>query len=236
MRRRWIVAGSLAALAVGAAGWAFRSRPRPAREFEVDSNGALTEKIRAGLEGTRSRCELEPPSAEDQADWKRLQEQRRFARLSMADLLREGDTELNIEVASRLLDELYSTGLGAMTETERNVTLVNELQGEVFNGGFHQYFANSSGNCASRVLAASRAIDPELSKIVERALAQFPNSNPSEDRATRNEQMASLANEWDAWSDLDDEFYKLPLDERVTRYIRANSAQFNSPAQAALPR
>jgi hypothetical protein len=153
----------------------------------------------------------------------------------MADLLREGDTELNIEVTSRLLDELYSTGLGAMTEAERNVTLVNELQGEVNNGGFHQYFANSSGDCASRVLAASRAIDPGLSKIVERALAPFPNSNPSEDRATRNAQMSSLSNEWDAWSSLDDEFYELPLDERVTRYIRANSAQFDSPTQTSSP-
>jgi len=47
--------------------------------------------------------------------------------------------------------------------------------------------------------------------------------------------MSSLSNEWDAWSSLDDEFYKLPLDERVTRYIRANSAQFDSPTQTSAP-
>jgi hypothetical protein len=52
------VAGFLTALAVGAAVWAFRSRVRPAREFEAGSYGDLTEQIREGLEGTRSRCEL----------------------------------------------------------------------------------------------------------------------------------------------------------------------------------
>jgi hypothetical protein len=213
---------------------AFRSRAQPAHEYEIAPYGELTEKLRAGLEGTTSRCELGPPSAEDQAGWKKLQEPRKLGRLPMADLLRGADADLNLEVYSRLLDELYSTGLGAMTEPERNVALVNELQGEVFNGGFHQYFSNSSGDCASRLLAASRTLDAGLAKIVERALAPFPGSMPSEDRATRNKQMASVPNEYEAWSALDDEFYKLPLDLAVTRYIRANSAAFDSPTQAAL--
>lgn len=228
MRPKWIVASIVASLAAGAAWWGARSRAQPHETGYQE----LTEKIRAGLDGTRTRCEVLAPSLEVQREWRRLQEPRKFGRTPLRDLLQQPDVELSSEITSRLLDEVYATGLGAMTEPERNVQLINALQGEVFNGGFHQYFSNSSGDCASRTRAAAKAIHPELSRIFEAAVGHFPNSSPAEDRATRNSQMASLGDEWGAWSKLDSAFYELPMDQVLARYVRLNAARFDSPPQS----
>jgi hypothetical protein len=162
--------------------------PRPAGKYEVGSYQEITERIRTGLGGTKTRCELRAPTSEQQAEWRRLQEPRKHGKTALSDLLRQPDGELVVEISSRLLDEAYSTGVGGMTEQERNLYLVDSLQGEVFNGGFHQYFSNSSGNCTALTRVAAAAIDSELSSIFEQAVARFPNSSPAEDRATRNSQ------------------------------------------------
>ncbi len=210
--------------------WWLQSRSRPAEQYEVGTYAEITDKIRAGLEGTSSQCELGAPDAEARAQWLRLQEPRKLGRAPLADLLAQPDGELTMEVGSRLIDESYATGLGAMTEPERNVYWVDVLQGEVSNGGFHQYFANSSGDCAARTVQATRAIDETLFRLYERAVAKFPGSVP-EDRATRNRQMAALPDEYEAWRVLDDEFYKLEIDRALGKYIRAHPQSFDSPGQ-----
>ena len=219
----------LASLAAGAVWWLTSSRATP---YQIGSYQEVTREIRAGLDGTRTQCEVLPPTPEVRSQWRRLQEPRRLGNAPFQELLQQPDAELSLEITSRLLDELYVTGLGAMTEPERNVHLINSLQGEVFNGGFHQYFANSSGDCSAKTRVAAKAIDPELSRIFEQAVARFPNSSPAEDRATRNAQMASLDDEWGSWSGLDDDFYKLPIDEAVAVYVRLNSAHFDCPGQS----
>jgi hypothetical protein len=211
--------------------WWLQSRSRPAEQYEVGTYAEITDKIRAGLERTSSQCEFGAPSAEARAQWLRLQEPRKLGRAPLADLLAQPDGELTMEVSSRLIDEHYATGVGPMTEPERNVYWVDVLQGEVSNGGFHQYFANSSGDCAARTREATRAIDQRLFQLYERAVAKFPGSLPAEDRATRNRQMASLPNEFDAWSTLDDEFYRLEIDQALAKYIRAHPESFDSPGQ-----
>jgi hypothetical protein len=120
-----------------------------------------------------------------------------------------------------------------MTEPERNLFLVDRLSGEVNNGGFHQYFANSSGDCAVQTLGAARAMDADLLRLFQRALSKFPDSKPSEDRATRNLQMERIPDEFHAWSTMDEEFYKLPIWTTEARYIRANQDAFDGPPQPA---
>lgn len=225
---------ALAAIAVLAVGAYFvRSRNRAAHEGQIGSYREVTGGIRASLAGTKSRCNLAAPGSEEQADWKRLQEPRALGQVPMSELLRRSDVDLINEVTDRLWDEFYSTGLGAMSEPERNFHLVNVLSGEVNNGGFHQYFLNSSGDCAARTRGAAKAFDVDLSRLYERALAKFPSSSPSEDRATRNAEMERVPDEFNAWSTLDDEFYKMDMTSREARYIRANQAAFDSPLQSA---
>jgi hypothetical protein len=232
VNRTWLAIVAVVGIGIAFNVWLAHSRAirapaiEPAKEYEISGYGQLTEKIRAGLEGTSSRCELEPATPADQAEWLRRQEPTRLAKVPFEELLSRSDADLAVEATLRLFDKTYRVGLGQLSEPERNVQLVDELQGEVVNGGFHQYFANSSGNCAHRIAAATRAVDPALAAIVMNALARFPDSAPAEDRATRNRQMQAIPDEFSAWSSDDDAFYKLDLDSSIARYIRTNRAAF----------
>ena len=233
MTARYPLMALVAIVALGAGVYFVRSRNRHARVEQIAAYREVTGGVRASLAGTKSRCNLAAPSPEEQADWKRLQEPRALGHAPMSDLLRRNDADLINEVTDRLWDEFYSTGLGAMSEPERNFHLVNVLSGEVNNGGFHQYFLNSSGDCAARTRGAVQAFDADLARLYERALAKFPNSSPSEDRAERNAEMERVPDEFDAWSTLDNEFYKMDMTPKEARYIRANQAAFDSPLQSA---
>jgi hypothetical protein len=206
----------------------------PAKEYEVAPYGELQEKIKAGLVGTHSKCELGPASAQEQAEWAKLQQPRAHGRLSSVELFALSDSDLYLEVASRLQDKQYAVGLGGMSVAEQTVSLINELEFEVANGGLDQYFSNSSGNCALRALAAARALDSRLGDIVARALAPFPNATPDEDRAIRNQQMDAMPGASETWSklerDLDDDLSPL-----LGRYIRAHRNEFNCPPQREAP-
>jgi hypothetical protein len=205
-----------------------------ASEYEIAPYGELQKKIKAGLVGTISHCELGPASSEQQAQWAKLREPRAHGRLSSAELFDLADSDLYLELTSRLQDKQYALGLGAMSVPEQTVSLINELEFEVANGGFDQYFSNSSGNCALRALAAARAVDARIGDIVARALAAFPHAQPHEDRATRNQQMDAMPGAPEVWakveSELDDDLSPL-----VERYIRAHKDQFDCPPQLATP-
>jgi hypothetical protein len=94
-------------------------------------------------------------------------------------------------VLERLLRTADGKGLAALTADERAVVFYDLMYGEVGNGGFHQFFFNSSGDDALEVRAAIERIGPpELLSIYDCALTAFPDSKPSRDRATRNSQLA----------------------------------------------
>lgn len=192
----------------------------------------ITKGIRRQLRETRTSCDEGPPSAESQAEWRRLSKPRELANLSTRELVKRGDVDVVNEIASRLLDEKYATGLRGMTRAEQNVYFVNELVGEVMGGGYHGYFANSSGNCAARTRTALDEIAglDRWAALHDRAMAKFPGGRPSEDRATRGDQMEAMDNEWEAWGDVEDELYKLRgIDAVLGRYIRRFASAFTPP-------
>ena len=214
--------------------WAYRARAQKAELYDVGSYQELTGRIRAGLAETTTRCELEAASQEELVAAQARDEPRDLGRAPFRALLNEADPQLASETTARLLDQRALRGLGGMSEAEQNLTLIDQLAGEVSNGGFHQYFANSSGDCSARARRAAHEIGGELARVVEAAFNVFP-SQPAEDRATRNAQMASLRDEWEAWSAIDDDFYKIPLDQLVARYIRAHAQQLDCPPQTLSP-
>jgi hypothetical protein len=186
--------------------------------------------------GDGSRCDEGPPSAESQAEWRLHASPRALAAVAMTDLARRGDKELVSELYARLLDERYGpTGLGGMTRVEQNLYLALTMHGEVMNGGFHQFFASSSGNCAMRTAAALAEIgDGVPTAIFRRALAKFPGAAPAEDRALRGEQLDALGDEHAAWQELDRAYYAAGLPDTVlARYGRAHGEGLTPPVPAA---
>jgi hypothetical protein len=156
------------------------------------------------------------------------------AAASVGALAKMSDDALVSEVRLRVYDKRNMRGTRALSAPERVVWLFDVLDGEVNNGGFHQYFSNSSGDCALKTLEALRALPPgsELLALYERALAVFPASRPAEDRKTRNEQMSRLPDEFESWHTHDDAYYAMKDRETVVaRYLRAHLAELDLPAQ-----
>ena len=172
--------------------------------------------------GIKTGCETPPPSAADKADWKPSTSA--HAKERLVDL---NDRDLGGEVTQRLLDKIFGAGYAAMSTPEKNAYNVMTLEMEVANGGIQQYFDNSSGNCALQTLGALREMGyvAELATF-EKAVSAFPGARPSEDRATRFDQMRTMKR--NAWPD-EHALYSLTSSPIFAAYIRKHLAEFDLP-------
>jgi hypothetical protein len=85
-------------------------------------------------------------------------------------------------------------------------------QSEVRNGGFHQFFSNSTGVLAPEALDAFRSIGlTEWAEILAEAMQVFGTPYPRE-REDRQERLSEFKGrkreEWDPFHSLDDRFYE----------------------------
>lgn len=115
-----------------------------------------------------------------------------------------------------------------LSRPEQVFRAVWELEGDVNNGGFHQYFFNSSGDTAFAVVDALEAIGAEqAARIVARASGIFPGSAPPRDREERQALLASFGPEQEAaLARLDEEFFGYPdnLTELLHAYVKMHAA------------
>jgi hypothetical protein len=92
-------------------------------------------------------------------------------------------------------------------------TLIEELEGEVNNGGFDQYFYNSGGDNTAEVIQALELIGAaRMADIVKRAAAKFPGGVPPKERFARQDVLLDQFPSATAFRELDDEFYAYPDD------------------------
>ena len=125
----------------------------------------------------------------------------------------------------------YGDSMLALTHAERVVYIVYTLEGEVNNGGFLQYFWNSSGNQANELVDAFLEIGaPKTAAICEKALSVFGGHVP-EDWDERNEVLDELDSDMvdEILSECDDAFYDYEenLTELCYEYITKNKDQFH---------
>ncbi|MBN2194921.1 MAG: DMP19 family protein [Polyangiaceae bacterium] len=116
-------------------------------------------------------------------------------------------------------------GFDGLTEAERVWVAVEELQMDVNNGGFDQYYFNSSGDTAWFAPTALRTIGADkTASIVEKANAMFGPEGPPKDREQSQEALERLRGDDDAvlFAALDDEFFKYPddVEELLRSYLR----------------
>jgi hypothetical protein len=100
-------------------------------------------------------------------------------------------------------------------------TLIDELEGEVNNGGFDQYFYNSAGDNTAEAIQALEEIGAlKMADIVRRAASRFPGGMPPKERFARQDVLLSYSPDSKAFYDLDDEFYAYPdnLSELLKKY------------------
>ncbi|MGA0601339.1 DMP19 family protein [Caulobacter sp. KR2-114] len=115
-----------------------------------------------------------------------------------------------------------------LSPAQRTFKIVWELEAEVNNGGFDQYFFNSSGRDAPRAVAALRTIGArKCAQIVAEAVHRF--GRPDLDWADVIKRREALNTfEDDTFDDLDARFlaYPDPLSALLYKFVAAHPADF----------
>jgi hypothetical protein len=145
-----------------------------------------------------------------------------------------------IELSDRLHARERKWGFSSLTVPERDFLAIWELEAEVNNGGFHQYFLNSAGDHAVVAAAALRTIGAlKMAAIAEAAIGVFPPPGPSTERFRRQDQLHALGDRGDeAFEALDHRFYEYPdpIGTKLTAFVDAQDLGFarslpNKPLQ-----
>src|ERR1700719_337215 len=100
--------------------------------------------------------------------------------------------------------------------------LIGNLETEVSNRGFDQFFYNSAGDNTAETIQALEAIGAgRMADIVKRAAFKFPGNMPPKDRFLRQEALLQISPDAETFEELDGEFYGYPddLSSLLAKYL-----------------
>jgi hypothetical protein len=104
----------------------------------------------------------------------------------------------------------YGDNVDKLTDPQKYFFYNQNLEREINNGGFNQYFVNSSGDFAHETILSLKIIGADkTADILQQAINQFPDKKVPKDRNTRIEiveQIQGIAN--DIWEELDQKFFE----------------------------
>jgi hypothetical protein len=127
-------------------------------------------------------------------------------------LLNSEDINGSIIELDNFIGELcdYGDDFSKLTDHQKLFYLNQNLEREINNGGFNQYFCNSSGDNAHETSLSLKAIGADTTAdILQKAIDQFPNKTVPKDRDERTEiveQIEEVADE--VWGELDEKFFE----------------------------
>ena len=117
-----------------------------------------------------------------------------------------------------------------MSDGEKVVLFIENLEREVNNGGFSQFFWNSSGDYAQETLAALKSIGAnKTAEIVSKAFSVWPNGNIPSDRVARQNTLETIEDKSvETWNICDDTFYEYEDDisSLLFIFVKANLNEF----------
>ena len=123
-----------------------------------------------------------------------------------------------------LSDKVYArfgtVGFDRLTVAEKVFFCVWELEGEINDGGFDQFFFNSGGNYAVEAVDAFKKIGAsKTAGIVRRANSVFKNECPPKNWTARQDELLALPESaTEMLRRLDNEFYKYDEDLSILLY------------------
>ena len=124
----------------------------------------------------------------------------------------------------------YGDDMEKLTEVQKLFYINQNLEREVNNGGFSQYFINSSGNYAHETIKSLQTIGANTTAdLLQNAIDQFPDHKVPKNRDERMELVKSneeKANE--VWEELNQKFYQYTdnLNDLNINYIKKNRNEF----------
>jgi hypothetical protein len=136
-----------------------------------------------------------------------------------------------IEIDERL-NEIsdYGKNLSKLNSSQQVILIVENLEREINNGGFNQFYFNSSGNHAQITVEYLRKIGADkTAELVEKANLEWPNNRVPTDRTERQAILEQIENKAvQVWEDCDQLFYKYDDDIAglLMKFINANRTDF----------
>ena len=124
----------------------------------------------------------------------------------------------------------YGDDYTKLTEPQKIFYYNQNLEREINNGGFNQFFCNSSGDNTHETILSLKTIGAEkTATILQKAIEQFPNKTVPKDRVIRTEiveKIEEFANE--IWNLLDEEFfnYEDDLNSLNLEFVKKNKSEF----------
>jgi len=96
------------------------------------------------------------------------------------------ETKWYLAVSESTFAKFLTGGIDALSADEQTFHLVDQMDREVNNGGFSQYFTNSAGDHTSETLEALKFIGAKkTAKLLAEAISLFPGGAPPADRDDR---------------------------------------------------
>ena len=130
------------------------------------------------------------------------------------------------------LDETLERDIPLLTEAERVVMAIEAMEREVNNGGFSQFFMNSSKHFAPYIVHALQSIDcTQFADLVASAIAQL-RLPPEFDGDDCDKSYMALMDEIDpALQELDLRYYDTvePIGDRLFSYIEQHATEIRIP-------
>ncbi len=169
------IAGVLAGLA--AAGWRLQPVPGDLPYSLVDAStpgGPVT--VRLNWMGSTSVLQQPPPPKLTAAQQKTKAQQDRF-----------------YAAADAAFAQAEQRGFSSLDARQQAILLVRNLEAEVNNGGFDQYFFNSAGDHALQTLEVLAGMGAtKTARLLRAACALFPRGTPSATRSARQKQLRAI--------------------------------------------
>jgi len=117
-----------------------------------------------------------------------------------------------------------------LNEFEKTFIYLDVLEDSVTNGGFIQFFFNSSGQFTHEVFQAYMAIKAENTvDILTKAIYLFPEIPVPKNLRVRQQILMEKDTNIDLWDELDSQFYKYEdnIISLTLEYVRNNIAHFD---------
>ena len=153
-------------------------------------------------------------------------------RLDIDALLLSKNKNNSIIELDNFICELCDWGekLDNLTEEQKNFFFNQNLEREVNNGGFNQYFYNSSGDFAHETINSLKIIGADkTANILQQAIDLFPDKTVPQNRTKRQEILEKIEETVsEIFEELDQKFfiYEDDLNTLNIEFVRQNKDKF----------
>ena len=153
-------------------------------------------------------------------------------KIDIETILKIEDETIAITELDSMLSIISNHGqeIDRLTESQKIVLIVENLEREINNGGFNQFFFNSGGQFAHETITALRTIKAfKTADIVSKSISAWPNQKVPKDWSERQELVDEISDQADiVWNECDKEFYKYQdnIVKLLLAYVKSNKSDF----------